>query len=44
MEQAPVNLARRADITLTDPAESMSMISGQVYWQGAVVGYSRRVR
>eukprot|EP00904_Undaria_pinnatifida_P006427 jgi/Undpi1/2914/HiC_scaffold_14.g06291.m1 len=29
MEQAPVNLARRADITLTDPAESMSMISGQ---------------
>ncbi|CAN0042914.1 unnamed protein product [Laminaria digitata] len=30
MEEAPANFARRADITLTDPAESMSMISGQV--------------
>lgn len=30
MEEAPANFARRADITLTDPAESMSMLSGQV--------------
>lgn len=30
MEEAPANLARRTDITLTDPAENMSSISGQV--------------
>ncbi|CAN0342356.1 unnamed protein product [Ectocarpus sp. 6 AP-2014] len=29
MEEAPANLARRTDITLTDPAENMSSISGQ---------------
>lgn len=30
MEEAPVNFARRVDITLSDPAENMSMLSGQV--------------